>query len=206
MGIFRVEVDSIEKMNAFREKYHIPDDVYVRLGNPLLPGAAPVYDPHTQEMPFALASIVEGGIRFPLPRFLRECLHFWQLAPTQLTSNAFKVITGSLVLNELCDVVIGIAEVETCHLLSKVPHSEVSYYLRGQKGIDGLVNNLDSTMKNTGGDFLWVSGNWEFGDGPNRDFPVPRRIGYPGSNFLIDAYFLLFCVVIARLTLFESSL
>ena len=90
-------------------------------------------------MPFSLASIVEGGIRFPLQRFLRECLHFWQLAPTQLTPNAFKVITGSLVLNELCDVIIGIAEIETCHLLAKVPRSEVSYYLRAQKESTALL-------------------------------------------------------------------
>ena len=197
MGIFRADVDSLEGINAFREKYHIPEDVYIRLGPPLLPGATPIFDPHTQEMPFSLASIVEGGIRFPLQRFLRECLHFWQLAPTQLTPNTFKVITGSLVLNELCEVVIGIAEIETCHLVAKVPRSNVNYYLRGQPGISGLVNNLDSTMKHTGGDFLWVSGNWEFGNGPDRDFPIPRHIGHPGSNFLVNAYFPLFCIVIA---------
>ena len=156
MGIFRVDVDSSDKINAFREKYHIPDDVYIRLGPPLPPGATPIYDPQTQEMPFSLASIVEGGVRFPLQRLLRECLNFWQLAPTQLTQNALKVITGSLVLNELCDVIIGIAEIETCHLVAKVPRSDVSYYLRGQPSISGLVNNLDSTMKHTGGDFLWV--------------------------------------------------
>ena len=84
-------------------------------------------------------------------------------------------VAGTKRALELCDVIIGIAEIETCHLLAKVPRSEVSYYLRGQTGISGLVNNLDSTMKHTGGDFLWVSGNWEFGDGPDRDFPIPRR-------------------------------
>ena len=189
MGIFRIDVDSNDKINAFREKHHIPDDVYIRLGPPLPPEATPIYDPQTQEMPFSLSSIVEGGVRFPLHPLLRQCLNFWQLAPTQLTQNAFKVIMGSLVLNELCNVSIGIAKIETCHLVAKVPHSNVRYYLRGQPGINGLVNNLDSTMKHTGGDFLWVSGNWEFGSSSNRQFPIPRDIGHRGSNFPIDAYF-----------------
>ena len=183
MGIFRARVSSIEKINEFRAEYNIPDDVYLRLGPPLDKDATPIYDPDTREMPFSLVSIVEGGIRFPLHPLLRECLSFWDLAPTQLTANAFKVITGSLVLNGLCGVEIGLAEVEACHLVAKVPHSISSYYLRGVTGVSGLVNSLESSLKHTDGDFLWVSGNWEFGSSPNRENPIPRKLGVPPSKF-----------------------
>ena len=184
MGIFRNRVSTIEKLNEFRVEYNVPNDVYLRLGPPLDRPEIPVFDQGTQEMPFALSSIIEGGIRFPLHPLIRECLNFWGLAPTQLNTNAYKVLTGSVRLNQLCEVEIGLAEVEECHTVSKASRVANSYYLRAIAGKSGLVNGLESSLKHTEGDFLWVSGNWEFGEGPNRQHSVPRVLGCPLCNAL----------------------
>ena len=184
MGIFRNRVSTLEKLNEFRVEYNVPNDVYLRLGPPLDRSETPVFDQGTQEMPFALSSIIEGGIRFPLHPLIRECLHFWELAPTQLNTNAYKVLSGSLRLNQLCDVEIGLAEIEECHTVSKASRVANSYYLRSIAGKSGLVNGLESSLKHTEGDFLWVSGNWEYGEGPNRQYSVPRALGRPIRNVL----------------------
>ena len=105
MGIFRARVSTIDKLNEFRAVYNILNDLYLRLGPPLDRAETLVFDHGIQEMSFALSSIIEGGIQFPLHPLIRECLHFWELAPTQLNTNAYKVLTGSLRLNQLCDVV-----------------------------------------------------------------------------------------------------
>ena len=119
MGIFRNRVSTLDKLNEFRVEYNIPNDVYLRLGPSLDRSETPVFDQNTQEMPFALSSIIEGGIRFPLHPLIRECLSFWGLAPTQLNTNAWKVLTGSVQLNQLCQVEIGLAEVEECHKIGR---------------------------------------------------------------------------------------
>ena len=66
-------------------------------------------------------------------------------------------------VNQLCDVEIGLAEIEECHTVSKASRVANSYYLRSIAGRSGLVNGLESSLKHTEGDFLWVSGNWEYG-------------------------------------------
>ena len=76
MGIFTKEVDTTDKINVFKAKYLIPNDVFIRLGPPLDKDATPIYNPDTEEMLFSVTSIVEGGIGFPLHPLLRECLYF----------------------------------------------------------------------------------------------------------------------------------
>ena len=57
--------------------------------------------------------------------------------PAQFTTNAFKVIMESLMLNGLCRVEIGIAKINYCHVVTKVSHTLNSYYLCGIAGMSG---------------------------------------------------------------------
>ena len=79
MGMFWNQVGTLVKINAFRVKHSIPDDIYIHLGPLLDRAATPICDPDTFEMPFSLSSIVKGSVQFLLHPLLRECFHFWEL-------------------------------------------------------------------------------------------------------------------------------
>lgn len=66
MGKFRNLVDTPAGMDEFRRRYNIPNDVTLTL-------AAVDADRSciSTTMPFSIASIVEGGVRFPLNPLLR---------------------------------------------------------------------------------------------------------------------------------------
>ena len=103
------------------------------------------------------------------------------------------MLIGSLRLNQLYDVEIKIAKIEECHTVSKALRTTNSYYLQSIVGRSSLVNKLESSLKHTKGDFLWVLGNWKYGAGLNRLYSVPRVLGTPPYNILLLFLFGFLC-------------
>ncbi|GMP41767.1 hypothetical protein CsSME_00011742 [Camellia sinensis var. sinensis] len=56
------------------------------------------------------------------------------------------------------------------------------YFLRGKDTDHHLVTMLTSSGKRVDDVMVVVRGNWEFGDGEDRQDPVPRRRGEPGGR------------------------
>ena len=89
MGCYRFLVDTPVALAAFREEYGIPVDVHLKLG-------AKETTPWNRldQCPFTVLSIKEGGRRFPVNPLLCKFLRRTGLAPTQVSTNTYRIING----------------------------------------------------------------------------------------------------------------
>ncbi|GMP43128.1 hypothetical protein CsSME_00015628 [Camellia sinensis var. sinensis] len=178
MGKFRNLVDTPAGMDEFRRRYNIPNDVTLTL-------AAVDADRSctSTTMPFSIASIVEGGVRFPLNPLLRRFFSYFELTPMQISMNTLRVINGVSVLNDLLDLDLGIWDILHCYSLCRNKGGK-NYYVKVRSLDLQLVTELPDNDKHCS-DFLQVGGNWEFAaEEVGRSKRVPRENGHPGSKKL----------------------
>ncbi len=82
-------VHPLEAMVAFRRHYSIPNDVGLeyRHWEDVLPS-------WLGDRVIPVAAIIEGGVRFLLDPLLVEFLNFFNLSPTQVSPNIFRIVMG----------------------------------------------------------------------------------------------------------------
>ena len=83
-------------MVSFRAQYKIPPNVnlrYYEVGEWFK-------QRQTSEVMIPTIAFIEGGMRIPMERVMRDYLRFYRLAPTQCVPNVFRILGCVDALNE----------------------------------------------------------------------------------------------------------
>ncbi|KAF5933024.1 hypothetical protein HYC85_029195 [Camellia sinensis] len=181
MGKFRFLVETPAALAAFREEYGIPADVHLELAEEeTTPWGR-------EECPFTVLSIVEGGLRFPLNPLITEFLRRTGLAPTQVSTNTYRIINGVHELNNRLGINLGLAEILRQYTMGHTGDG-LAYYLKIRPGKEKIITGTpDKDMHDD--DFFWVSGNYETAEVPgwfiNKGFGSSCKplnlLGWPNS-------------------------
>ena len=96
MGRFANLVDSPAKIEAFKERYHIPQEVGLRYCSL----EQIVSDRREGEVIIPMITFIKGGMTLPMGRITRDYLLNHRLCPHQCAANMFRVLGCVDALNE----------------------------------------------------------------------------------------------------------
>ena len=96
MGRFANLVDSPSKIELFKEKYHIPQEVGLRYCSI----KQIVTNREVGEVIIPIIAFIECGITLPMDRITRDYLINHKLCPHQCTPNMFRILGCVDALNE----------------------------------------------------------------------------------------------------------
>ena len=88
MGRFKCLVESEEGMASFRAQYRIPPNVDLRYCEE----EEWFERRQTDEVVIPMIAFIEGNMRIPMRRVMRDYLRFYRLAPTQYVPNVFRIL------------------------------------------------------------------------------------------------------------------
>ncbi|GMP98890.1 hypothetical protein CsSME_00046598 [Camellia sinensis var. sinensis] len=124
MGRFRFLVDTPAALAIFRGEYGIPADIHLELGEiETTPWG------RLDQCPFTMLSIIEEGLRFPVNPLMTEFLRRTELAPTQVSTNTYRIINGVHELNNRLGTNLGLAEILRQYTLGHTGDG-FAYYLK----------------------------------------------------------------------------
>ena len=158
----------------FRYTHYVPGDVRLELvtGDRLTFGEDFITVP--------LMAFVEGGLTFPLHKVFREFLHHFNLTTAQLSTNVFRVINSLAVLVErlgfegFCAGDIS----RTYNMSYNSRHGR--YFIQCRKSMVPLLIGIPDSERFTNY-YVIVRGGFEFPEGEEGEFPIPRYRGSPGK-------------------------
>ncbi|GMP76549.1 hypothetical protein CsSME_00033167 [Camellia sinensis var. sinensis] len=174
MGMWRHRVDTLSKLEYFRQEFSVPADVHLKLA-----GDDDSIMPTENTMPLPIVAFTECGLRLPLNILFREILHYYKLNPMQPAINSYRVIFGIIALARQENVRITLADIQYCYTMCPLSLKEKGYvyYLKPRSTEFKIVADLPDSNKGAGDDYFIVSGNWEFA--PDEDvhlYPLPRTV------------------------------
>jgi hypothetical protein len=138
-------------MALFRHHYGVPDDVYLeyKFWEDALPG-----EPRDLILP--LVAIIEGGVRFPMDPLLTNFLDYFNLSPSQINPNIFRIVMGVVELNRRLGLDLTVHDIIATYTL--YTSNNEAYSLRPRDVENTLVNSLLDTNKDMTDDYLLVRG------------------------------------------------
>ena len=157
IGRFANLVDSPEKSKSFKAKYGIPPDVSIEhyeVGEQYMKRP-------TRAVAIPMIEFIEGGMRIPIDKVMRDFLLFFRICPTQCSPNLFKVVNSVAWLNKKMGINLthrNINWVYNCH-----DSFGSKYYLQTRFPPIRLISCLPKTNKCLNEDYLIISGNWHDG-------------------------------------------
>ena len=96
MGRFKHLVDSLTKIEAFKNRYHIPREVALQYCSP----EQIVSQREAREVIIPMIDFIEWGMTLPMGRITRDYLINHRICPHQCASNLFRVLGSIDALNE----------------------------------------------------------------------------------------------------------
>ena len=96
MGRFASLVDSLAKIEAFKDSYHIPQEVSLRYCSP----EQIVSHRREGKVIIPMIAFIEGGMTLPIGRITRDYVLNHRLCPHQCAPNMFRVLGYVDALNE----------------------------------------------------------------------------------------------------------
>ena len=96
MGRFASLVDSPLKIELFKQKYHIPQEVGLRYCST----EQIATDRETEEVIIPMITFIEGGMTLPMGRITKDYLIAHKLCPHQCAPNMFRILGCVDALNE----------------------------------------------------------------------------------------------------------
>ena len=96
MGIFKHLVDSSTKIEAFKDKYHIPQGATLQYCSP----EQIVTNREDGEVIIPMITFIEGGMTLPMSRITWDYLINHRICPHQCASNLFRVLGSVDALNK----------------------------------------------------------------------------------------------------------
>ena len=96
MGKFKCLIESEEGMRSFRAQYRISPNINLRYYE-----EGEWFEWRREgEVVIPMITFIEGGMRIPMGRVMRDYLRFYCLAPTQCVPNVFRILGCVDALNE----------------------------------------------------------------------------------------------------------
>ena len=170
MGRFKHLVDSPAKIEAFKKKYHISQEVALRYCSQ----EQIVTNREEREVIIPMIAFIEGGMTLPIGRITRDYLLNYRICPHQCVPNLFKVLGSVNALNE--HLRLGLTWHDVVHMYECHSLKKAGYYLKSQSDIVRLVSCLFKSNKGMKDDYLIASGAWHDG------LPYPVREGVSGGT------------------------
>ena len=154
-------VDSLATIAAFKARYGIIDQISLELVD--------LDDFCIEEtkkgMPFQVIAIIEGGFRFSLHHFLYKCIIRFKVAPSQLSSNFYRIINEMLEINQCISVNLGHVDLEYSYTLCKAGGDSYNAYLQAIDKSREIVKGVDAIR-------VWVFSPLVFGNLPSVETPL----------------------------------
>ena len=117
-------------------------------------------------------TLIEGSMRIPMGRVMRDYLRFYRLAPTQCVPNIFRILGFVDALNEKMGLGFTHHDVNWVYNLHHLKGK--GYYLKMRQPEIRFIQCLPESSKGLNKDFLIVSRRWHDG------LPCPTQEGQLG--------------------------
>ena len=167
MGRFVNLVDSLAKIEAFKERYHILQEVGLRYCSP----KQIMSHKREREVIIPMIAFIEGGMTLPMGRITRDYLLNHRLCPHQCAPNMFRVLGCVDALNE--HLQLGLTWHDVVHLHECHSQADGGYYLKFRSPIVRLISCLPKSNKGMKDDYFIALGVWHDG------LHCPVREGVP---------------------------
>ena len=169
MGRFKHLVDYLAKIEAFKARYHMPQEVALRYY------ALDQLLTHKEEgkVIIPMITFIEGGVTLPIGRITRDYLINHRLCPHQCVPSLFRVLGSVDALNEHLGLGLtwhDVVNMDECHSFA-----DTGFYLKSRSSIVKLISCLPKSNKGMKYDYLVSSGVWHDG------FHCPIREGETGG-------------------------
>ena len=157
MGRFASLVDSLSKIELFKERYHIPQEVGLRYCST----EQIVTNREVGEVIIPIIAFIEGGMTLPMGRRTRDYLINHRLCPHQCARNMFRILGCVDALNEHLQLELtwhDVVHMYECH--SQV---DGGFYLKFRTPVVKLISCLPKSNKGMKDDYLIASEAWHDG-------------------------------------------
>ena len=157
MGRFTNLVDSLSKIELFKEKYHIPQE----MGLWYCSTKQIVTNREGGEVIIPMIAFIEGGMTLLMGRITRDYLINHRLCPHQCTPNMFRVLGCVDTLNE--HLQFGLTWHDVVHLYECRSQSDKGFYLKSRSPMVRLISCLPKSNKGMKDDYFIASRAWHDG-------------------------------------------
>ena len=157
MGRFKSLVDSPLKIELFKQKYNIPQEVGLRYCST----ERIVTDRETGEVIITIIAFIEGGMTIPMDRITRDFLITHRLCPHQCAPNMFRILGCIDALNE--HLQLGLTWHDVVYMYEFHSQANGGYYLKSRSAVIRFISYLPKSNKRMKDDYLIVSGPWHDG-------------------------------------------
>ena len=157
MGRFRHLVNSPAKIEAFKKRYHIPQEVTLRYCSP----EQIVSHKEKGEVVIPMITFIEGGMTLPMGRITQDYLINHRICPHQCAPNLLRVLGSVDALNEHLN--LGLTWHDVVHMYECHSLKNAGYYLKSRSDIVRLVSCLPKSNKGMKDNYLIASGVWHDG-------------------------------------------
>ena len=157
MGRFTSLVDSPLKIELFKQKYHIPQEVGLRYCST----EQIATDTEMGEVIIPMIAFIEGGMTLPMGRIIRDYLIAHRLCPHQCAPNMFRILGCIGALNK--HLGLGLTRHDMVHMYEFHSQSDGGYYLKSRSTVVRLISCLPKSNKGIKDDYLIASGPWHDG-------------------------------------------
>ena len=124
MGRFKHLVDSLTKIEAFKNRYHIPREVALQYCSP----EQIVSQREAREVIIPMIDFIEWGMTLPMGRITRDYLINHRICPHQCASNLFRVLGSIDALNE--HLRLGLTWHDVVHMYECHSFKNAGFYLK----------------------------------------------------------------------------
>ena len=121
---------------------------------------------------YYMITFIEGEMKIPMGRVIRDFLINYRLTPTQCSSNVFRVLGSVDMINHKMGTNLTWHAVNWVHNCQK--GKGTNYYIKCRVPAVRLISYMPKSNKSTDEDFLIVSGDWHDG------MHCPTQDGEPG--------------------------
>ena len=166
-----------EDVSLWRYMYRIPQSVEIRVPSPhervdwAVPSCVAVYE-----------LMLRDGMRFPIPRLIRDVCDHYEIAPSQLMPNAWRVLMSLESLGSRHGVDCELGEVLFSYYLKEHDVDKGRYKLIARVGRAPIVTCLRTNDCGWKDRYLFVKGDLVWG--PHRPGGVPGHWKSTSKEFL----------------------
>ena len=157
MGRFASLVDSPLKIELFKQKYHIPQEVGLRYCST----EQIATDRESGDVIISMIAFIEGEMTLPMGRITRDYLIAHRLCPHQCTPNMFRTVGCIDALNE--HLHLGLIWHDVVHMYEFHSQTDGGFYLKSWSAVIRLISYLAKSNKGMKDDYLIASGLWHDG-------------------------------------------